>query len=288
MKTKKWKILIVDDHPVLSTGLRLYLEKQEHFSVCGEAASEPEALDAIRGNMPDVVLGPPHGRGAAAGSTHVVSLGLGGSITLEMGFDIVDGPGPDFIVFENPFTGFVEPGQVAVSADGVAFEQFPCASGEPYQGCAGINFVYASPDNDIDPTDPSLAGGDAFDLADLGAERVRYLRITDVGGVDTGGGMAGFDLDSVVAVHAAPSDPGSLVGPDQLGVLLGHSAPLRLDLQTAAQTHQGVRTECQLSPAGIAEALHDCSVLSATALGSAQLTARLGDMTTTVQVHVVE
>jgi hypothetical protein len=54
--------------------------------------------------LPNVVLGPPKGLGETDGSLDVASLGNGGSITL--GFApsaIVDGPGPDFIVFENAF-----------------------------------------------------------------------------------------------------------------------------------------------------------------------------------------
>ncbi len=53
--------------------------------------------------LPDIVLGPPKGGGTTSGSLDVATLGNGGTITL--GFApsvIVDRPGPDFIVFENP------------------------------------------------------------------------------------------------------------------------------------------------------------------------------------------
>jgi hypothetical protein len=75
-------------------------------------------------HFPGIVLGPPKGYGVARGSMDVLSLGQGGSIVL--GFTprtIIDGPGPDFVVFENPFwvggsedSVFAELGRIAVSA----------------------------------------------------------------------------------------------------------------------------------------------------------------------------
>jgi hypothetical protein len=79
----------------------------------------------------------------------------------------------------------------------------------------------------IDPTDPSSAGGDSFDLKDLGLGWCRFVRlidtgdsedapeteqydsdgdlILDLGKISFGGepGKAGFDGDSVAAVHSA-------------------------------------------------------------------------------------
>ncbi|RMG98160.1 MAG: cell surface protein [Deltaproteobacteria bacterium] len=170
--------------------------------------------------LPDVVLGPPVGGGAAGGGMDVASLGCGGRIVLAFdGEGIVDGPGPDFIVFENPFVigegpeTFTEPGEVAVSADGRTFHTFPCTpSGDgtfPPEGCAGVTPVFAGPDApQIDPTDPTAAGGDAFDLADVGLSSARYVRIVDRTaehyGDETwcGGAAGGFDLDAIASVHA--------------------------------------------------------------------------------------
>ena len=160
--------------------------------------------------LPGVALGPPKGGGALVGSLDVVTLGNGGTITL--GFApsiIVDGPGPDFIVFENPFNvngdpkkPFAELATVAVSDDGQSFQSFPCtATAYPYGSCAGWHPVYANSDkNNIDPTDPAVAGGDDFDLADLGLTTARYVRITDR--VDLTGINGTFDLDAVSIVHA--------------------------------------------------------------------------------------
>jgi hypothetical protein len=89
-----------------------------------------------------------------------------------------------------------------VSDDGHSFVGFPCtASAPPFGSCAGWHPVYANPDkNSIDPTDPAVAGGDAFDLADLGVSHARYVRITDR--VDITGLNGSFDLDAVSIVHA--------------------------------------------------------------------------------------
>ncbi len=61
--------------------------------------------------------------------------------------------------------------------------------------------MYANADeNEVDATDPAVAGGDAFDLADLGVTQARYVRITDR--VDLTGTNGTFDLDAVAIVNA--------------------------------------------------------------------------------------
>jgi hypothetical protein len=179
-------------------------------------------------SMPGVVEGPPVGGGSDHGSTDVVSLGNGGSIVVSFGPNaIVDGPGPDFIVFENPFwiagnpSGvYAEPGEVSVSDDGTTWQAYPCTptydpsasdgtgTEPPYGSCAGWHIVYASPASGISPLDPATAGGDAFDLADLGVTHARYVRIVDKTMEDcpeAGPGEPtsnGFDLDAVAIVNA--------------------------------------------------------------------------------------
>ena len=152
--------------------------------------------------LPDVGLGGPLGAGDNAGGTDVLSLGRGGTVTLEfVDWVAVDGPGDDLVVFENAVVGWVEPGRVEVSEDGERWVGWPCdpSSGE---GCAGVTPVYASMEEDgADPLDPDEAGGDAFDLADVGLQRARFVRITDAGAAPDGGGYAGitggFDLDAL-------------------------------------------------------------------------------------------
>jgi hypothetical protein len=168
--------------------------------------------DTGRDRFPELVFGPPKGAGCCQGSVaDVVSLGNGGTVTLQFdGARIVDGPGPDFIVFENAFfiggdsnQIFAELGTVAVSEDGVDFVAFSCTALEPpYGSCAGWRPVLANADeNDLDPLDPAVAGGDAFDLADVGLASARFVRVTDR--EDLIGTNGVFDLDAVGIVHAA-------------------------------------------------------------------------------------
>lgn len=160
--------------------------------------------------LPGIVLGPPQGAGAGSGSLDVLSLGRNGVIVLEFtDIAVTDGPGVDLLVFENPFIKpsgkpFAETGVVAVSDDGVTWHEFPCASSDvvnDFPGCAGVKPVYSSPGNGISPTDPAVAGGDGFDLADVGLTRARFVRIRDSGANGYAGISGGFDLDAVAVVN---------------------------------------------------------------------------------------
>jgi len=176
------------------------------------------------GGLPGIVLGPPGDSTPVTGSTSVASLGNGGAVTIALtGTVIEDRPGPDFIVFENAFfVGvapaapeddyfvFVEPGTVEVSADGEVWHLFPFDAAALTPTFAGN---WTVPD-DLMAWDPagiggvSGAGGDAFDLADLGLVVARFIRITDANTQNGVAGAAeGFDLDAIVALHARPADP---------------------------------------------------------------------------------
>ncbi len=50
------RVFIVDDHDIVRDGLRLIMGLDERIEVCGEARSLQEAVDAIPGVHPDVVL----------------------------------------------------------------------------------------------------------------------------------------------------------------------------------------------------------------------------------------
>ncbi len=132
----------------------------------------------------------------------LLTLGTGGEIVLAFhDGGIVDGPGADIIIFENPFlignTGAVyrETGIVAVSEDGAVWHEFPYDP-ETFAGLAGVTPV----DGSADPLDPEAAGGDAFDLADVGLEHALYLRIRDAADLVLDAGPS-FDLDAVAVIH---------------------------------------------------------------------------------------
>lgn len=157
----------------------------------------------------------------------VVSLGDGGYAVLKFNVPIVDGPGPDFAVFENAFTdNFLELAFVEVSSDGQRYVRFPSVSLTDTVNQIGS----------FDPLDPTkihnLAGkhrlffGTPFDLAELAdsqgldVSNIMYIKIVDVVGslndklarFDSRGvkindpfptdfASSGFDLDAVGVIH---------------------------------------------------------------------------------------
>ena len=161
---------------------------------------------------PEIVFGPPIGSGPLKQSLDVLSLGVGGEIVLDFGeLEIVDGDGPDLIVFENPFwpggdetAVFAELGEVSVSADGTTWHTFECDTAGigdgQYPGCAGWTPTEVFDPLEVYPLDPELTGGDAFDLDELDVPRARFVRIRDL--ATSGDGItAGFDLDAVGLIH---------------------------------------------------------------------------------------
>lgn len=166
-------------------------------------------------DFPKRIQGPPQGLGISKGSLDVVSLGCGGQIVLEFSQPLIgNGPGPDFIIFENAFSyggkeTFAEPAEVSVSIDGKTWYTFPCNPKEsswPFPQCAGVKPVYSSSKTNIDPTDPEKAGGDVFDLERVGLPFARFVRIVDKSAefpdsADWCGQYnAGFDLDAVTVL----------------------------------------------------------------------------------------
>ena len=172
---------------------------------------------------PDRALGP-----ATEDTTDIVSLGEGGTVSLGFDVKIADGDGYDLAVFENGFAdNYLELAFVEVSSDGVNFVRFDSAS----LVSANVG-AYGT----LDPTQfEGLAGkyrigyGVPFDLAWLRARPevqsglVRLDQITAVRVVDIIGdgrnrdsfghviydpyptvGSAGFDLDAIGVLNAAP------------------------------------------------------------------------------------
>ena len=50
------RILIVDDHPVVRQGIRLILNEDPDFTICGEAANAESGLEQIRVTRPHLVI----------------------------------------------------------------------------------------------------------------------------------------------------------------------------------------------------------------------------------------
>ena len=190
--------------------------RADRFIVALESAEYGMCAGFGQAQLPTVIQGPPLGGGADHGSLDVLSLGTGGTVVVSFGANaIVDGPGPDFIVFENAFIAgaassgevFAEPGEVSVSDDGTTWKTFPCtATSAPYGACAGWHPVYSTPDNGISPFDTTKAGGDVFDLADLGITHAKYVRIvdktTEACPAQDPPNTNGFDLDAIAIVNA--------------------------------------------------------------------------------------
>ncbi len=167
-------------------------------------------------SMPGIVEGPPEGAGTLQGSFDVVSLGTGGEIVLAFGENaIVDGPGVDFVVFENAFYANGDPsqiaadlGEVSVSEDGQTWTPFPCTPGAspPYGACAGWRPVLSSTKSGISPFDPA-AGGDPYDLSTIGIREAKFVRIRDMFRTTCPDKPPrptnyGFDLDAIAVVNA--------------------------------------------------------------------------------------
>lgn len=53
---RPWRILIVDDHPIVRTGLAALIDAEADLQVCAQAEDYAEALGAIEREGPDLVL----------------------------------------------------------------------------------------------------------------------------------------------------------------------------------------------------------------------------------------
>lgn len=151
---------------------------------------------------PENILGPPDPDATPTapsfGEDNLLTLGKDGWVVLEFTDNsIINEPGADFTVFENVMdTGsgyFQECAFVEVSQNGQYWIQFPWDA-TTREGLAGL-----MPTTGEDPTDPSVSGGDQFDLENIGLEWVRFVRLTDCGDAVPDGGL--FDLDAVAAVN---------------------------------------------------------------------------------------
>jgi hypothetical protein len=170
-------------------------------------------------------------------STHVVSLGDGGRITLTFAQPIIDGSGFDFAVFENGFgDSFLELAFVEVSSNGTDFVRFPAVSLTPTATQVGAFGTLDATNLD------NLAGkyrggfGTPFDLSQVAGlspnvdvSHIQFVRVVDVvGTIDptlgsrdslnslvndpyaTPFASGGFDLDGVGVLNMVP-EPSSAI-----------------------------------------------------------------------------
>lgn len=167
------------------------------------------SLGKVSSGTVEAPLGPP--------SIEALSLGDGGQATLSFSQAIINGPGPDFAVFENAFANPVNPAEaylelafVEVSSDGEHFVRFPAISGTQ-DTVQNDNFTYMDA-----ALLHNLAGkyatgyGTPFDLEELKDEpgldvnNIRYIRIIDVvGSLDST--YASFDQDGRIINDPYPS-----------------------------------------------------------------------------------
>lgn len=158
---------------------------------------------------------------------NLVSLGDGGMAILTFDKPIINGPGPDFAVFENAFTdNYLELAFVEVSSNGVDYVRFPCVSLTQTE-------IQIEPFGLLDPTKlHNLAGkyrvlfgvpfnlDDLEDLDNLDANNITHVKIISIVGsiiedytnYDSQGNIindpwptmfpsGGFDLDAVGIIN---------------------------------------------------------------------------------------
>lgn len=195
-------------------------------------------------------------------ANEVVSIGLGGRLTLEIGGDIVDDPanpyGIDFIVFGNAFFWdlawplgiagplYAEGGPISVSEDGVTF--VPVTGAVADGAMPTLGYLDAGPYSEVPgqvesdfrmPFDPKLA---ATPMTGLPFEELRGLYGTSGGGrgidiastglsrvrfvrIEGPAGSGSTEVDALTIVAPRPAgdlDGDGTVGPSDLTVLLGN------------------------------------------------------------------
>lgn len=166
--------------------------------------------------FPENIFGPPSPKATvqvpASSMADVLPIGFEGEIIIGFkGKALINGPGYDFIIFENPFINpinkgiFAEPGIVSVSQDGINFIEFP-HNPNSLDGLAGLTPVNGNRDPFIHPA----CGGDAFDLETIGLSFITHIKIKDTTNIVTSLPkdhkyynpqhiLSGFDLDAVSA-----------------------------------------------------------------------------------------
>ncbi len=55
-QSKKYRVLLIDDHPIVRQGLALLIDREPDLGVCGEAEGAHSAFHAIATLRPDIVV----------------------------------------------------------------------------------------------------------------------------------------------------------------------------------------------------------------------------------------
>jgi DNA-binding NarL/FixJ family response regulator len=53
---RRWRVLVVDDHPVVREGLAARIDREADLGVCGTAADAHEAVERVEALSPDIVV----------------------------------------------------------------------------------------------------------------------------------------------------------------------------------------------------------------------------------------
>ncbi|TWU59484.1 hypothetical protein Poly51_22720 [Rubripirellula tenax] len=164
---------------------------------------------------PDQALGAPDGNGRGpepTDGTTTVSLGLGGTLTLQFNDNLLTGSGDsraDLIVYE---TGAIESVRVDISRDGIQFDNVGTLGGLT---------------NSVDI--------DAFGFGTQ--DRFAFVRLTDLRQGGLTGTALGADIDAVGAISSVPIERFTAGG---TGIeLVGNAAPVLLN-NVIANTENGV------------------------------------------------
>jgi DNA-binding NarL/FixJ family response regulator len=56
VSASKYRIFLIDDHPIVRQGLALFIDRESDLMVCGEADGAASAPQAIRDSMPDFIV----------------------------------------------------------------------------------------------------------------------------------------------------------------------------------------------------------------------------------------
>lgn len=177
-----------------------------------------EFQDSVNAYYPQNIFGKPSERATKdvpeSSPEQILSIGIGGEIIVGFkDYIIKDGEGIDFVIFENAFINpinqgiFAEPAKISVSFDGINYTDFP------YDSTTLIGLAGITPTNGkVDITKYPACGGDGFDLATIGIDKIKYIKIKDVSEIlftlnedskyyNPKELISGFDLDAVAGLN---------------------------------------------------------------------------------------